>query len=64
MKCKECEKKGLKSTISLGRCTCTLMSWGLGHYDEEGKYHEGADDPNSTFQEYTCSNGHCWEEKI
>lgn len=64
MKCKECMKEGKKSTIELGACTSTCMAWGMGSYDEDGKYHQGGDDPNSTFQEYSCSNGHYWEEKL
>lgn len=63
MICEKCKEAGNKSTISLGRSTSTLMSWDPGYFDEEGRWHT-IPDPNSSFQEYICSNGHRWEEKV
>lgn len=62
MKCKECIKEGKVSTITLGPLTTTLIGGSTGSYDEDGNFH-GGEDPNSSYQEYTCSNGHTWEEK-
>lgn len=63
MKCKKCQKKGLKSTIELGLLTSTLMGWSTGYYNDDGNWVDN-EDPNIYFQEYKCSNGHIWEEKL
>jgi hypothetical protein len=61
MICKECQSRGVKSSIhELGSMT-TLMgvsrSW-----DEDGN--ERLHDPNVTTTHYRCSNGHEWEDKV
>ena len=61
MKCPKCQKENRRSTVSLGECTSTLMYAPSGYYDEDGKW-ESIKDPNTTFQENTCSNGHTWTE--
>ena len=56
--CEQCQKRGLKSTISSPMYgTTTLMAYTPGYYDENGEYHSNKN-PNITTYEYTCSNGH------
>lgn len=55
MKCPECEKPGLKSTLREVGGFSTAMycePW----YDEDGNYHNH--DLNTHTSHYTCSNGH------
>ena len=63
MKCPECQKENKKSTVRLGMCTTTLMYADPGYYDEDGNWVD-IPNPNTTFQEYTCSNGHTWTESF
>lgn len=57
--CPECQKQGLKSRITVGSTYMTLAA--VHHYyDEDGNYQ--VEDPNYTYTEYTCSNGHHWKE--
>lgn len=63
MICLKCKELDLKSTIQLGNCTRTCMGFSPGHYDESGKFIENKD-PNHTYQEYRCSNGHEWTDVI
>jgi hypothetical protein len=60
MKCQECEKQGLRSTVEQGvsRTTCAGINQ---YYDENGHHHHH--DPNRRTTIYTCSNGHRWEEE-
>ena len=55
MRCKECEKQGLKSKVYPGTSWCTCLAW-QPYYDEDGKYHNK--NPNTTTTTYRCSNGH------
>jgi len=55
MKCPECLKLGLKSTIEIGATTTTAMTT-YEYYDEDGKYHRH--DPNIRYTNYLCSNHH------
>jgi hypothetical protein len=57
MKCKECEDRGLKSTLSPGISTATAMAYVPFYYDEDGKivYNK---DPNIYTTEWHCSKGH------
>ena len=60
MKCEECVEAGLKSRVTGGGGSRTL----LGHspyYDEDGIYHNH--DPNTITRSYSCSNGHRWVTK-
>lgn len=57
MKCPECGKQGLKSTIQVGNSSATLMR-AYPFYDEDGNRH--MHDPNTVSTEYACSNGHDW----
>ena len=57
MKCEQCEKLRLRSTISSMGGSGTLLGWSPGHYDEDGNWvdHE---DPNTYTYYWRCSNGH------
>jgi len=55
MKCVECVRLGLKSTLHGTGGYSTLLNHDR-FYDEEGALH--IHDPNSTRSEMTCSNGH------
>lgn len=56
--CPECQKLGLKSTVtSDGYGVCTAMYCGGGLYDEEGEYQAPWKCNTCSFA-YTCSNGH------
>ena len=59
MKCPECIKEGKTSTVYVGAMRKTLM-YCQPFYDKEGKYHNH--DSNTTFSDYTCSNGHSGTE--
>ncbi len=61
MKCFECQKQGLKSTVYPGACTRTCMS-GSQYWDENGVYHYN--DPNYTTTAMRCSNGHEWIDEV
>lgn len=61
MKCKECQKQGLKSTVHPGGCITTSMAHEPYYYDEDGKMIKNKD-LNTRSQEYACSNGHIWWE--
>lgn len=63
MKCPQCEKEGKTSKVYVGASTTTCMSLSDAYFDENGIYHESID-PNSHFQEYSCSNGHHWEARV
>jgi hypothetical protein len=57
MKCPECVKAGLRSTVTLvGESSSLVM--GSQWWDEEGKFHDY--DPNITTADYKCSAGHRW----
>jgi hypothetical protein len=60
MKCPECVKEGRKSTVYPGSGMTTAMACSP-YYDEEGVYH--FHDRNYTTQNYSCSNGHRWDER-
>jgi hypothetical protein len=55
MKCPECIRLGLKSTIRMGGTTTTSMGFS-DHYDEDGQFH--SHDPNSRCTTFQCSHGH------
>jgi hypothetical protein len=57
VKCPECVKAGLRSTVQVGYGTTTLLA-SRPYYDEDGVLH--SHDPNRTSQTYGCSNGHEW----
>ncbi len=59
MKCPECIKEGLKSSVCPGGSSTTLLCCPP-FYDEDGKYHDH--DRNWTTYDFTCSNGHIWAE--
>lgn len=59
MKCKECEKLGLKSKVYSSTKAVTCMG-SSPFYDENGKYHYH--DMTTIFTDYQCSNGHDWTE--
>ncbi|KKM73649.1 hypothetical protein LCGC14_1408380 [marine sediment metagenome] len=60
MKCPECEKAGLKSTIyDPGGYFITAMCV-QSFWDEDGKRH--VHDGNWRTKSYSCSNGHRWSE--
>lgn len=62
MLCPECRKQGLRSEVyPSGPGTTTLM-WCSPFYDEEGRMHDH--DLNTTYQGFTCSNAHSWDEAI
>lgn len=59
MKCPECEKTKLESSVYPQGGSSTLMycaPW----YDKKGRYH--IHDMNVTIMYYRCSNGHEWNE--
>ena len=57
MKCKECIKQDLKSSIYIEHTTITLMC-ASSYYDEDGLYHHH--DSNVLTTGYKCSNNHKW----
>lgn len=59
MKCPECEKAGLKSTIYDPGGGFSTAMFVQRYYDEDGKLH--IHDPNYTSVIYECSNGHEWD---
>lgn len=59
MRCPECVSVGVRSTVTPGLMTTTLM-WSPPFYDEDGQYHDH--DPNKRVSHFTCSNGHAWSE--
>jgi hypothetical protein len=59
MICSECKKVGKKSKVYSGASSSTLMHC-QPFYDEDGKYHNH--DMNITTTNYSCSNGHSWQE--
>lgn len=60
MKCPECVKEGLKSTVHSHGGMTTLL-YCAPYYDEEGNYHDH--DWNTTTNSYECSNGHKFSTK-
>ena len=59
VRCPECLKAGKRSRVTVGASSSTLL--GALHppfYDKEGCYH--SHDPNVTTTQYTCSEGHKW----
>ena len=59
MICPECKEQGLRSCVTPGAGTSTLM-YCPGYYDEDGRYH--SHDLNTSSTSYSCSNGHRWTE--
>jgi len=57
MKCPECVKEGLRSRVSFGATSTTLMGVSR-YYDEDGKL--VVHDPNTRTTRYNCSEGHVW----
>lgn len=55
MKCPECEKLGIKSTVRHNGGLTTLVSY-FPYYDEDGEYHDH--DPNRNTFFFECSEGH------
>lgn len=60
MICPQCKAEDMKSCVSAGMMTRTLL-YCPSYWDESGKEH--AHDSNVTTTEYRCSNGHAWTEK-
>ena len=60
MKCPECVKAGLKSTVSDPDGGFSTCMGDHRYYDEDGNYHHH--DPNYTSRIYRCSNGHEWDD--
>ena len=56
--CEECQRAGLRSTVTPLLCETTLMGW-IPWYDEDGHRHEH--DPNWNRRGFRCSNGHEWQ---
>lgn len=56
MKCPECEKQDLKSTVQYLYGTSTAMAGGGTWWDEDGNEHYT--DVNWHTSQYRCSNGH------
>lgn len=61
--CKECEKKKKKYSVYTGMSSTTLIAIPQPYWNEDGQY-VSPRDPNTTTQEYSCSNGHRWSEVI
>lgn len=59
--CPECQKNGQKSRIMIGLSRTTKLMIPRPYYDEEGNY-VCSKNPNTRITEYSCSNGHKWEE--
>ena len=59
--CPECQKLGLKSSITITSITSTSAWCGDGGWDENGNY-VSPPDCNKTTIYYQCSNGHTWCE--
>ncbi len=57
MKCPECQKEGLKSSVYEGAGMTTCMGW-VPYYDEDGNYH--SHNPNKHMMDFSCSKGHEW----
>jgi hypothetical protein len=58
--CPECSRKGLRSVVTIGELSITLMAV-HDFYDEDGKRHHH--DMNTRTTRYSCSNGHHWTEQ-
>lgn len=56
MKCPECVRLGLKSTLHGGDSVFTTCGGWSSYYDEDGRYHNH--DPNWSSTTMRCSNGH------
>ena len=54
--CPECQRQGLKSTVSVLGSSRTL-AYAAPYYNEDGNYVQPPD-PNTTTTEYECSRGH------
>ena len=62
--CEQCQREGKTSTIYAPQCgRTTLMGIMPAYYDEKGDYHESVN-PNYTTFEWSCSNGHKWNEVV
>lgn len=59
MKCPECVKEGKKSRVTPSGGPVTAM-YCAPYYDEDGAYHHH--DRNLSTTNYSCSNGHQWQE--
>jgi len=60
MICQQCKEQGLKSRVTVGSSSVTLL-YCYPFYDEEGNYHYH--DSNTTITVYECSHGHTWREE-
>ena len=60
MKCPQCIAENKRSCVYQGMSTTTLMEIAQ-YWDEDGNY--VYHDPNITTTQYSCSNGHKWNEK-
>ena len=61
MKCPRCVEGNKRSFVYVGMSLTTLMATHT-YYDEDGKLHY--DNPNKTTTNYSCSEGHKWQETI
>jgi len=59
MICPECRTEGKRSKVYPGASRRTQL-FCPPFYDEDGKYHNH--DRNTTRTQYSCSEGHHWEE--
>lgn len=59
MKCSTCAKQGLRSRVTPGVGSMTLMYFAP-FYNEDGAYHHH--DGNTMTTPYSCSHGHEWME--
>jgi len=59
MICPFCKEEGKKSHVHPGVRSTTLIGFST-YYDEDGIYH--IHDPNSSSQNFICSNKHRWNE--
>lgn len=59
MICPTCASENRKSVVHAGPSYSTAM-YAAPYYDEDGRYHDH--DPNTTYTQYVCSNGHSWQE--
>lgn len=60
LKCPLCVAGNQISRVYIGPSTTTLMTT-MEYFDEQGTYH--LHDPNTISREFSCSNGHRWQEQ-